>query len=203
MAESQLFQEMFDRWGIERPGSFCFGDETPSLWSNCLQSRLSAGRAQNYSHRVCPVLVGNWKRCLICRRKFVACLACSLRFKYCSEGCSKAARLACKRRSNRKYSRTFNARLLKTKRQARYRHLKALILSAEKATGQSSNANSMDIKPLPYAVARSPKSGAGERLSSFPGSPTDPARVSLCHYCGTGPLWLSAASGGQKYEDSS
>lgn len=203
MAASQLFKGMFDRLGIERPGLFCFGRRTPSLWSAWLQSRLSAGRAQSYSRRVCPVLVGSWKRCLICRRKFVACLPCSRHFKYCSEGCSKTARLACKRRSNRKYSRTFNARLLKTKRQARYRRLKARIMPAEKATGQSSKANPINIKPLPDAVIRSPKNGASERLSSFPGPPSDSARVSLCHYCGTGPLWLSAASGGQKYEGSS
>jgi hypothetical protein len=149
------------------------------------------------------VLVGSWKRCLICRIKFVSCSICERRYKYCSKACSSAARQRTHRSSNRKYSKTRKARLLQSRRQARYRMTSSAIDTNKKVTEQSSKPTPPSIKPSRAPISKSPKNSATNHSLSLRGVHRHSSPVSHCRFCGRGPLWLPAFSVGQQYKDDS
>lgn len=149
------------------------------------------------------MLVGSWKRCLICRIKFVSCSICERRFNYCSKACSSAARHRTQRSSNRKYSKTRKARLLQSRRQARYRMKSPHIDANKKVTEQSSKPTPPSIKPSRAPIDKSPKSSATNLPLSRRGAHYHGSPVSHCRFCGHGPLWLPAFSEGQQYKDDS
>jgi hypothetical protein len=149
------------------------------------------------------VLVGSWKRCLICRVKFVSCSICERRYKYCSKACSSAARHRTHRYSNRKYSKTRRARLLQSRRQARYRMTSSRIDTNKKVTEQSSKPTPPSIKPSRAPIGKSPKNSATNLSLSLRGVHHQGSPVSHCRFCGRGPLWLPAFSEGQQYKDDS
>lgn len=127
---------------------------------------------------------GDWRRCKICLRMWIACTSCSARRLYCSEECSRDARQRSRRVAVRKYSRSEKGKENQRVRQRKYRLSVKMKTSVtdQRHTPQSIRVRKTKLerqKPLPYRQGN------------------------CCLICKRGPLFLPAASQGQMYEDPS
>ena len=139
---------------------------------------------------------GVWKVCSFCSTSFMTCLPCSRRYKFCSETCSSAVKLALHRKANRKYQTCRYAKRHAAKRQAAYRQR----CRRKIVTDASSSSTTEHVEPksekMIVSKIRDASSSLSSRASRIP-------KGAHCSICGCGPLLLNAFHSLQSLWDSS